>query len=110
MPWTNQHVSQFACIKHNTISFKNSDLSWSIWAGFCSYGFTELVCESIRKTSFQRVQKTMRSFFLSDFKKTDFHIDSPADTCGYEVPNGLDGLSYFYCNSYKSGKKGSASV
>lgn len=93
----------------NTISIKNSDLPRSLWAGLCSSGFTELVYESIRKASFQRVRKSMRSFSLSDFKKTDFNIDSPADTCGCEVPKGSDCLA-FHHHSYKSGKKSRVSI
>lgn len=89
MPWTNQHISQFACAKHKYHQLqKNSNLSWSIWAGVGSSGFSELVCETITKT-FQRIWKTMRSFSLLDFKKTNSTIDSPADTCGSKVPQGL---------------------
>lgn len=68
---------------------KSMSFPWSIWAGVCSSGPTELVCESITKTAFQRIRGTMGSFSFADFNKTDSNIDSPADTCGCGVPKGL---------------------
>lgn len=68
---------------------KNTSFPWSIWVGVCSSGFTGLVCESITKTAFQRVWRTIRYFPFPDFNKTDSNIESPADTCGCGIPEGL---------------------
>lgn len=74
----------------NTISFKKlwsslehmsrGSLLWVYWIGLWI---------DHTKTAFQRVWGTMRSFFFPDFNTTDSNIDSPADTCGCGVPEGL---------------------
>ena len=91
MPRTNQQAPQFACIKRKIPSAsKNYDLPWSIWAGVRSSGFTELVCGSItQKQHFKGFEELWGLSFFPDFNTTDSNIDSPADTCGCGVPEGL---------------------
>lgn len=52
----------------------------------------------------------MRSFSFSYFNKTDSIIDSPADTCGCGVPEGLEMSLVFHYHSEELSENSSASV
>lgn len=91
MPWTNQHISQFACTKRKYHQLQKTLIFPGAYGqGFAPMGFQNWSVKRSQKKTFQRIWKTMRSFSLLDFKKTNSTIDSPADTCGYQLPKGLE--------------------